>query len=55
MCILPKGNNGEYKVDGPGARNRGKRRIVVDDEAGRTYYTDSHYGSFVEIDPRKYQ
>lgn len=49
--LLPKGNYIEYTVDTPGASNRGARRIVVDQDSGRTYYTDDHYRSFIEIDP----
>lgn len=43
----------EYTVDTPGAADRGARRIVVGDD-GRYYYTDDHYGSFTQIDPRRY-
>lgn len=50
---LPEGDYREYTVDTPGATNRGKRRIVQDQETGRTFYTDDHYHNFVEIDPSK--
>jgi guanyl-specific ribonuclease Sa len=49
--VLPAGNYREYTVDTPGAAGRGQRRIVMDQDTGRTYYTDNHYGSFVQIDP----
>ncbi|EBH9555974.1 hypothetical protein EPM56_23680 [Salmonella enterica subsp. enterica serovar Cerro] len=50
---LPEGNYKEYTVDTPGARNRGARRIVVDQETGRAYYTDDHYQNFIQIDPNR--
>nr|WP_176453609.1 MULTISPECIES: ribonuclease domain-containing protein [Enterobacteriaceae] len=50
---LPEGSYKEYTVDTPGARNRGARRIVIDEETGRTYYTDDHYQNFIQIDPNR--
>ena len=50
---LPDGNYREYTVETPGASNRGARRIVRDEDTGRTFYTDDHYDNFVEIDPTK--
>ena len=52
--LLPKrGEYREYTVDTPGMSHRAKRRIVIDIKSGRTYYTDDHYDSFVEINPRR--
>ncbi|NND60928.1 MAG: hypothetical protein HKN49_11745 [Gammaproteobacteria bacterium] len=51
---LPAGNYREYTVETPGATNRGARRVVVDQDSGRTFYTDDHYRNFVEIDPTKH-
>jgi ribonuclease T1 len=42
----------EYTVDTPGGSDRGARRIVQGRQ-GETYYTDDHYKSFTQIDPRK--
>ncbi len=50
---LPCGDYREYTVDTPAAANRGTRRIVVDQNTGRTYYTDDHYDSFILIDPSR--
>ena len=53
--LLPPGPLGyyrEYTVVTPSVTNRGKRRIVQG-QGGETYYTDDHYGSFVQIDPRR--
>ncbi len=51
---LPEGGDyREYTVDTPGSTTRGARRVVVDQNTGRTFYTDDHYRSFVEIDPRR--
>ncbi|MCP5060113.1 MAG: hypothetical protein GY937_25705 [bacterium] len=50
---LPEGNYREYTVETPGAPNRGARRVVVDQDSARSFYTDDHYGSFTEIDPRR--
>lgn len=49
---LPKGDYKEYTVDTPGASNRGARRVVQETNSGKTYYTDDHYKSFIEIDPK---
>ena len=51
---LPEGAYREYTVSTPGASSRGARRIIRDDNTGRTFYTDDHYNTFVEIDPRMY-
>lgn len=51
--ILPEGTYREYTVDTPGAKNRGARRIVRDQNTGKTFYTDDHYQTFIQIDPRK--
>jgi guanyl-specific ribonuclease Sa len=51
---LPEGAHREYTVSTPGASNRGARRIIRDDNTGRTFYTDDHYNTFTEIDPRTY-
>lgn len=48
---LPPGTYREYTVATPGAAHRAKRRIVRDELTGRTYYTDDHYKSFIEITP----
>ncbi|MEM8997662.1 MAG: ribonuclease domain-containing protein [Acidobacteriota bacterium] len=48
---LPSGNYREYTVDTPGAAGRGSRRVVVNQDTSRTYYTDDHYRTFVQIDP----
>jgi guanyl-specific ribonuclease Sa len=47
---LPKGGSyREYDVDprGPGGRNA--ERIVVDEKAGKAWYTGDHYGSFTPM------
>ncbi len=49
---LPQGNYREYTVDTPGSSNRGSRRIVRDIDTGRTYYTDDHYTSFIQLYPK---
>jgi ribonuclease T1 len=46
----PLGYYREYTVATPDATDRGTRRIVQG-QGGETYYTDDHYGSFVQIDP----
>ncbi|EIK0771194.1 hypothetical protein LJT64_000833 [Vibrio alginolyticus] len=51
---LPEGNYKEYTVDTPGASNRGARRVVQDQNTGKTYYTDDHYENFTQIDPKEY-
>ncbi len=38
----------EYTVETPGSDDRGARRIIVGAD-GEVYYTDDHYGSFVEV------
>jgi guanyl-specific ribonuclease Sa len=42
----------EYTVATPGAPNRGARRIIVG-QSEETYYTDDHYNTFAQIDPRR--
>ncbi|MBI3327335.1 MAG: ribonuclease N [Nitrospinae bacterium] len=49
----PEGYYQEYTVDTAGAMNRGTRRIVQG-QGGETYYTDDHYRSFIQIDPRRH-
>jgi len=49
--LLPSGNYREYTVDTLGSPDRGKRRLVVDQDSGRAFYTDDHYENFVEISP----
>ena len=51
--ILPEGSYREYTVDTPGANNRGARRIVIEQKSGKTYYTDDHYRSFIQVNPKK--
>lgn len=43
----------EFTVDTPSASDRGARRIVRG-QSGETYYTDDHYRSFIQIDPRRH-
>ncbi len=53
---LPQHESGyykEYTVDTPGSQTRGTRRIVQG-QGGETFYTDDHYGTFVQIDPAFY-
>jgi len=50
---LPDGDYREYTVDTPGSSNRGTRRVVTDDGTDSFYYSDDHYGSFVQIDPTR--
>jgi guanyl-specific ribonuclease Sa len=38
----------EYTVETPGSPDRGARRLVVGGR-GEVFYTDDHYGSFVEV------
>jgi ribonuclease T1 len=38
----------EYTVETPGSSDRGARRIVTG-ARGEVFYTDDHYGSFVEV------
>ena len=52
--LLPEGRYREYTVTTPGVTHRGRRRIVRDIDSGQTYYSDNHYESFIEIDPRRY-
>jgi guanyl-specific ribonuclease Sa len=47
--LLPIGSYREYTVDTPNLTHRGMRSVLVDQETGKTYYTDDHYRSFVEI------
>jgi len=49
---LPSGGRyREYDVDPkpPHGRKRNAERIVIDENTGRTWYTDDHYGSFTEV------
>ncbi len=46
---LPGGNYKEWTVDTPGQKERGKRRIAVDENTGAQYYTDDHYNSWIQI------
>jgi len=48
---LPIGKYIEYTVDTLGLGYRGQRRIVQEGNTGKTYYTDDHYQSFIQIDP----
>ena len=50
----PQGYYREYTVPTPGSPDRGARRLVTG-EGGELYYTDDHYESFTEIDPREFQ
>jgi ribonuclease T1 len=43
----------EYTVDTPSKAGRQLWRIIQG-TSGETYYTDDHYRSFVQIDPRRY-
>lgn len=43
----------EYTVVTPGSARPGARR-VVQGAGGETYYTDDHYRTFVQIDPRRH-
>jgi guanyl-specific ribonuclease Sa len=42
-------NYSEWTVKTPSVGNNGTRRIVVDQNTGRAYYTHDHYDSFIEI------
>lgn len=49
--LLPPEDEGYYReftVETPGSSDRGARRLVVGDR-GEVFYTDDHYGSFVEV------
>jgi guanyl-specific ribonuclease Sa len=49
--LLPaNGNYTEFTVVTPGAGNRAARRVVVDGNSGRKYYSDDHYKSFIQIE-----
>ena len=52
----PLGYYREYTVDTPGVHHRGLRRIVTgggaDGVVDEWYYTDNHYDTFCEIQPR---
>ena len=52
----PRGFYREYTVPTPGVRHRGARRIVCGGQKVRLpetcFYTEDHYQSFREIDPR---
>lgn len=50
---LPEGTYREYTIKTPGATHRAKRRIVQEINTGATYYTEDHYKTFVQIDPKK--
>ena len=53
----PRGFYREYTVPTPGERDRGARRIVcggkVLSDPETCYYTQDHYSSFQQIDPRR--
>ena len=53
----PRGFYREYTVETPRAKSRGARRIVcggkVLSEPETCYYTQDHYSSFQQIDPRR--
>ncbi len=53
----PRGFYREYTVPTPGSRDRGARRIVCGGKDARQpetcFYTQDHYQSFKEIDPRR--
>jgi ribonuclease T1 len=58
--VLPRQQRGyyrEYTVPTPGERNRGARRIVCGGKDARQpetcFYSQDHYQSFKEIDPRR--
>ena len=49
--LLPSEGDGYYReftVATPGSSDRGARRVVIGDR-GEVFYTDDHYGSFVEV------
>lgn len=52
----PLGYYREYTVDTPGVHHRGLRRIVTgggaDGVVDEWYYTDNHYDTFCEVQPR---
>ncbi len=49
----PSGYYREYTVPTPGARDRGARRIVSGGKPPEVfYYTDDHYRSFRQVEPR---
>jgi len=50
---LPTGNYREYTVESIEQKGRGSRRVLIDVDTGKAYYTDDHYNSFVQIDPEK--
>ena len=54
--LLPPKTTGyyrEYTVPTPGARDRGARRIVSGGDPPTVfYYTDDHYRSFRQVEPR---
>lgn len=49
----PFGAYREYTVVTPGLTHRGPRRIVTGPPP-ETWYSDDHYRSFIQIDPRRY-
>jgi len=48
--LLSEGDYLEYTVETPGLSYRGKRRLVIDQNTGDTYYTSDHYKSFTKIE-----
>ncbi len=46
--LLPDGNYHECDIDTLGSRSRGAKRLIYDD-TGHIYYTEDHYGSFVQL------
>jgi RHS repeat-associated protein len=55
--VLPRKSDPDYysewTVETPGANYRARRRIVRG-KGGETYYSDDHYQTFVQIDPRRH-
>lgn len=46
---LPHGKYKEFTVRTPGVNDRGSRRIVIEQNSKRMYYTNDHYRSFKEV------
>lgn len=53
LPMKPEGYDREYTVDTPGAPDRGTRRIAQG-QGTETSYTDDHFHSFIQIDPRRH-
>jgi len=49
--LLPPGSYRKWTVRTPGVAGRGTRRVVVNQESGRAYYTWNHYRNFVKVVP----